>query len=408
MAIGSGDDEPTFDRVMLTAGDLPEERSLPPLIDPAADHLDPEIADRRADVDEKHRRIVEFLHAHDFDGVLLTRADSVAWFTAGGDMAQDLGSEQASVALFISGTTRAVVADNVQSARVFEEELAGLGFQLKEHPWHNEPGRTIAELTHKKRVASDSHQPGLEFEQERLKSLRRPMTKLERANLRALGRTLSLAFEATCWNIEPGETEAQVAGQLAHRLLREGVVPVELRIAGDDRLVRYRRPGFKAAVIRRKATISATGRRHGLCASMTRTVSFGPVDDAFHECHTVASMVDATCIYFSRPGEIVSEVFRRSKRIFEKFNHPHEWTLDYQGDIIGYAPQEVPLLPDSTMPLQDGTAMRWGPSVRDARSEDTVFIETRGFDIVTKCHQWPTIEVSVKGFAIDRPAILER
>ena len=52
-------------------------------------------------------------------------------------------------------------------------------------------------------------------------------------------------------------------------------------------------------------------------------------------------MVDATCIFFSRPGEAVSEVFRRAKRIYEKFDHPHEWTLDYQGSIVGYSPREV-------------------------------------------------------------------
>ena len=43
---------------------------------------------------------------------------------AEGDLGQDLMSESGSVALFINGTTRAVLSDNVQSARAFEEELA--------------------------------------------------------------------------------------------------------------------------------------------------------------------------------------------------------------------------------------------------------------------------------------------
>jgi Xaa-Pro dipeptidase len=406
--IGSGDDLPTFDRVMLTAGDLPEEDSLPALVDPAADHLDPDVSRRRADVEEKHRRVIGYLQALDYDAVVLTRADSIAWFTSGGDVTLDLASEGASVALFINGTTRAILADNVQSARVFEEELAGLGFQLKERPWHQEPSRVIAELTHNKRTASDGHLPGLDFERENLKSLRRPMTSLERSHLRTLGRTLTLAVEATCRNFMPGETEADLAGHLAHRLIREGVVPVELRVASDDRLSRYRRPTFKAAEIHRRATISATGRRHGLCASVTRTVSFGRADDHFRNCHTVASMVDATCIYFSRPGEVVSEVFRRSRRIFEKFDHPHEWTLDYQGDVIGYAPRELPLFPESTMKFQVGSALRWSPSVGSARSEDTVVIDARGFEVVTEAQNWPKVEVAVKGYVILRPGILER
>jgi Xaa-Pro aminopeptidase len=408
LGIGSDDEYRAFDRVMATADDRPEEDTLPALVDPAADHVEPEVARRRADVDEKHRRVVAFLQALGYDSVVLTRADSIAWFTAGGDVGQDLASELGSVALFVNATTRAVLADNVQSARVFEEELAGLGFQLKERPWQQDPFRVIAELTHHRSSAADSHLPGLAFEHERLKALRRPLTILERESLRTLGRTLTLAVEATCRNFMPGETEADVAGHLAHRLIREGVVPVELRVATDDRLARYRQPNFKAAEIRRRATIAATGRRLGLCASATRTVSFGPVDDHFLACHTLASMVDATCIYFSRPGEPVSEVFRRARRIYEKFDHPHEWTLDYQGSIIGYAPREIPLLPDSPIPLQAESALCWSPSVGAARSGDTVIIEERGFEVVTEAQNWPKIDVCVKGFSIPRPGVLER
>ena len=408
LGVGVGLDMPIFDRVMITASDRPEEDSLPALIDPAANHLNPEVAARRADVEEKHRRVIGFLDALDYEALVLTRADSIAWFTAGGDVTQDLSSESGSVVLFINRTTRAVLTDNVQSARVFEEELAGLGFQLKERPWHQDPHRVIGELTHQKCTATDGHIPGLRFEFEKLKALRRPMTSLERMTLRNLGRTLTLAVEATCRNFMPGETEADVAGHLAHRLMREGVVPVELRVASDDRLVRYRQPTFKAAEIQRRATITATGRRLGLCASVTRTVSFGAADEQFRTSQMLASMVDATCIYFSRPGEPISEVLRRARRIFEKFGHPHEWTLDYAGAIVGYSPREVLLRPDCSTRLQAGTALRWSPSVGAARSEDTVVIDARGFEVVTEAQHWPKIEITVKGFSMPRPGILER
>ena len=62
-------------------------------------------------------------------------------------------------------------------------------------------------------------------------------------------------------------------------------------------------------------------------------------------------MIDATCIYFSRPGETVGGVFRRARRIYEKFDHADEWTLDYQGSIIAYAPREVPFMPESPLVL---------------------------------------------------------
>ena len=400
-----------FDPVLVTAADRPSTDTLPALRDPAADHGDEEQQRRRDDVEEKHDRLREFLDDSGHDAVVLGLADSVAWFTSGGDLGQSLGSDQSAILLFINGTSRAVIADNVQSSRVFEEELAGLGFQLKERPWYDDPYQVVAELCHNKRVATDlgwnscSH---VRRESDALRALRRRLTSLERQRLRELGRTLSLAVEATCRNFVPGEREADVAGHLSHRLIREGVVPVDLRVAGDGRLARFRQPTFKASPIHKRATIAVTGRRHGLCASVTRSVAFGTVDSEFRNQQALATMVDASCIFFSRPGEVISEVFRRAKRIYEKFGHPHEWTLDYQGSLIGYSPREALFRPDSNLVLDSNMALSWSPSVGAARTEDTIVVDSRGYEVVTGMQDWPAIEVAVKGYVIPRPGILER
>jgi Xaa-Pro aminopeptidase len=400
-----------FDRVLHTAADRPHTDTLPVLRDPTADHEDVELKRRRDDVEEKHQRIRDFLDASGHDGVVFGLADSVAWFTSGGDLGQNLGGDQSAILLFVNRTCRAVVTDNVQSARAFEEQLAGLGFQLKERPWYEDAMQVVAELCHNKKIATDLGQNGythLRRETDPLFAVRRRLTGLERQRLRDLGRTVSQAVEATCRNFDPGEREADVAGHLAHRLIREGVVPVDLHVASDDRLARFRRPSFTATPIRNRATIAVTGRRHGLCASVTRTVAFGAIDPEFQKNHTLATMVDATCIFFSRPGEIVSEIFRRSKRIYEKFDHPHEWTLDYQGSLIGYSPCDVVLRPDSRFTLDSDMALAWSPSVGAARSEDTFVVDSRGYEVVTKMRDWPIIEVAVKGYIIPRPAILQR
>jgi Xaa-Pro aminopeptidase len=402
-----------FDPVLLIAQDRPSpsQDSLPALADPAADFGGPELKRRREDVELKHERIREFLNATNHDAVVLGLADSVAWFTSGGDLGLDLGSESSSILLYVNRSSRAVIADNVQSGRVFEEELAGLGFQLKEHPWHEDAARVVAELGHNKRLITDLGSYGVEFsrrENDPLRKLRRRLTPLERLRLRMLGRTMSQAVEATCRNFDRGEREADIAGHLAHRLIREGVTPVDVRIANEDRQSRFRQPRSKAAPILHRATISVTGRRHGLCASLSRTVSFGEVDETIRAQHALAAMVDATCIFFSRPGQVVSEVFRRAKRIYEKFNHPQEWLSDYQGNVVGYSPREAVLRPESALVLESDFALAWSPSVRAARAQDTIMIDGRGYEIVTPATDWPQIEVSVKGYPIQRPGILIR
>lgn len=399
------------DHVLRTAVDRPPQVSLPALVNPAADHGEPghHGDGRRADVEAKHDAIRRFLDTAGYDAVILGRADSIAWFTAGGDLSRDLCSERAAACVYINRNNRAILTDNVHNARIFEEEVAGLGFQLKERPWYDQPDRMAIELGHNKRVATDLLALPFVDERAALAALRRRLNDRERQLLRELGRTLALAVEATCRNFDAGETEADVAGHLAHRLLREGVVPVDLRVASDDRLARFRQPSFKAAPIHKHATIAVVGRRHGLCAALTRSVSMGPADPAFAEAHQVAALVDATCLFFSRPDEPLREVFRRSRRIYEKFGHPDEWVLDYQGCLTGFAPCEELLLPESDLVLQPNMALRWSPSVGAARSEDTMVVDGRGgFEVVTEAQVWPMLEVMVKGFPILRPGILER
>ena len=269
--------------------------------------------------------------------------------------------------------------------------------------------RCIAELTHHKRVATDGPaEADLIADGDRLRALRVPLTEFERERWRDLGRALTQAVEATCRAITPGDTEAEVAGQVAHRLWREGIVPVDVRVAADDRPARYRSFVAKGVPIERRATISVVGRRHGLCAAVTRVVSFGRPTPKYEAEYLVASMVDATFLFFSRPGEPISEIFRRARRIYEKMDQTHEWTRAYQGHQIGYASNEGILLPDDPTPLRSGQVLCWSPTVHSTRFEDTIVVHPAGFEIPTVSQDWPQIAVSVKGVGIERPGVLRR
>src|SRR5215472_11543434 len=106
-----------IDRVLQTAADRPSTDTLPALPDPAADHGDAALKRRRDDVEEKHQRIRDFLDQTGHDAVVLGMADSVAWFTSGGDLGQDLCSGPGAILIFINRNCRSVISDNVQSNR---------------------------------------------------------------------------------------------------------------------------------------------------------------------------------------------------------------------------------------------------------------------------------------------------
>ena len=361
-------------RVLSTADDRPNTATLPCLIDPASDHGDSRVAERRDDVNEKHERVIQFLDETGLEAIILGRADSIAWFTSGADLGQTLGGDSAAAWLFINRGCRAVIADNVQSARIFEEEVAGLGFQLKERPWHEEPENVLRELAHGKRVVADDGRSG---EQERLRALRLRLTKLERQRYRELGRTLTLAIEATAQlptGRNRGRYRRPLGPPLAPRRSRAGrsprrrrrparsLPPTSVQIGRNPLPRRHRRHRTSPRPLHlRHSNRLLRSRRIGVSTSSTRLPPWS--------MPPISSSPD--------PAKRPPPSFGAHKRIYEKYRAPHEWMLDYQGFVTGYSPCEVALRPDGALRIEADSALRWSPSVGPTRSEDTVVVNAR-------------------------------
>ena len=398
--MSSSEQMPTteFPTVDFDSGEPP----LPPLEVGEQPHTSP----RSEDVAIKQQRVAEFLEDEGYDAVLLSRQDSFAWFTSGGDNGAGVAADLGSVSLFATRDQRCILATNAESGRTFEEEVAGLGFQLKECRWDDPSDRLIEDICRGRKVASDTGVCGTTNELDKLRRLRINLTELELQRYRELGRAVAHAVEATCRNARLGETEHDVAGELSHRLIRHGISPVAMYVAGEERMTQFRMPTHKAQPIRQRLTIMACGRRHGLCATVTRTVAFRAADKEFVDHHFRCAMVDATCIFFSQPGEQAADVLKRARRIYEKSGYAHEWLAAPQGGVTGYSPCEVLVVPSCPLRFRAGMAVAWTPSVGPARSGDTVVLHENGYEILTPTQQWPFLTVSVKGFEVERPGVL--
>lgn len=363
--------------------------------------------DRADDVDRRHQRLAELLSETDHDGLLLTQPHNLCWLTLGAD--PRLGaSEEATYAAFITPEARVVLTSNTDSGQLFDRDLNGLGFQLKERPWE-EPREVLwLDLCRGRNVASDSGVHGTENLSARLAELRTPLTEGEWSQMRTLGRTLAHAVEATARHFEQGDTEAEVAGQLSHRLLRHEIVPVRLQVMADGQGHRYRHWSYGSDRVERTCVISAIGRRGGLHAGVTRTVTFGQPTQSIRDTHHLASIVQTTGMFFTQAGWSVRDVWSRVARIYEKFGAADEWRQAEQAEAIGYARTEFPLVPNSANPLLVGTAVFWHPTVRTAGTGDTLLVRDDGFELLTPSENWPQLEIEVKGKRIERPGILVR
>ncbi|MEZ6044736.1 MAG: M24 family metallopeptidase [Planctomycetaceae bacterium] len=226
--------------------------------------------------------------------------------------------------------------------------------------------------------------------------------------MRELGLQVAHAVEATARHLQRGQTEAEVAAQLAHRLIKHNIIPDRIQVLSDGQGERYPTWSYGEDRIEGHCVISAVGRKSGLHVGASRTVSFGPLRQSIRDAHYRVMLVQATGMHFSQPDWEMFEIWNRIQRIYEKFGHPLEWRRAEQASVVGYKASEVPLVPNSQFRLEKNMVLHWHPSIGPALTGDTILVKEGCFELITPCEDWPKIKIEVKGMPIYRPDILQR
>jgi len=363
--------------------------------------------DRGAEILRRHDLLSEFMKEQSFDGLLLTRPGNFAWATVGGNSTRGSLSDTAA-ALFVTPDARVVLARNTDSGQLFDREISGLGFQLKERTWQEDPQLLMGDLCRGRNVACDFSFERCQDISPHLNGMRLPLSKPERKSLRVTGSLVAHAVEATARSFRRGDSGSEIAGQLVHRLYRQKVIPERVQILADGQGQRYRHWSFGDDQVERFCTIAVIGRREGLHVGASRTVSFGTLPKEVRRAHLDSLLVQATGMFFSQDQWEIYETWNRVERIYEKFGHSEEWHFSDQGCVTGYELCEAPIVPKSQLKLAAGMPIFWQSSIGQAMSADTILIGEKGFDILTPMENWPQIEVDVKGVPIQRPDVLLR
>ena len=137
---------------------------------------------------------------------------------------------------------------------------------------------------------------------------------------------------------------------------------------------------------------SITAVRHGLHASVTRCLSFGPVPPVLQDKHATVVEVDSAYLASSRPGTTLAEAFAAGERMYARGGFYDDWKEHHQGGTTGYAGREVFAQPRSDFRLSAGMAVAWNPTVPGAKSEDTFLVRADGLERLTAApgSPWPT------------------
>lgn len=355
----------------------------------------------------KRDLVREYMSGHRLSAVLLTRQNSFAWFTCGGDNHVVTASDMGAATLVITPQRICMVTSNIESARMAHEELAGQEIEVLDHPWHDEAKRLemIASLMGV-RAASDDGVAGTSLLAPDFVELRYSLTQPEIERYRALGRDCGEVIGEVTRAIEPGDTELEVAGHLASSCLERNIVASVTLVAADGRTGRYRHPIPKQNRVEKGAMVVLCGRRHGLVCSATRLVHFGRLPGALVAKHRAAVSVDAAFNLQTVAGARIGDIFANAQAVYEAFGIPEEWKSHHQGGPTGYAEREFVATPGEKRTVQRNQAYAWNPSIRGTKSEDTILATKGEPELFTASPDWPILEAEWRDRKMARPDIL--
>jgi antitoxin VapB len=358
------------------------------------------------ELNSKISKVGQLLSEYDLDALLVQRVTNFAWLTCGGASYINTTDESGVASLLIAPSGRYLITNNIEAPRFQQEEkLEQQGWKFEVSQWY-QPTDVLNDLTRDLRLATDGlHPHGKDLNNDLIR-LRADLLPAEQDRFRKLGRGCAQAMNAAIETIQPGMTEYEIAAILAQETHRREILPIVNLIATDQRIYSYRHPLPTAKKLVRYAMLVLCGRKHGLVASITRLVHFGPLpDELFRKADAVAA-IDAAFIAATRPGQSLASIFLRAQAKYVEVGFPDEWQLHHQGGPAGYAAREAIATSHEDWVVRAGQAFAWNPSITGTKSEDTILVKDNGFENMTEIFGWPEIKVELDDQVISRPAIL--
>ena len=353
------------------------------------------------ELSEKLARVRLMMAANNVSAVHVAGLGNLAWLLCGADLAVALTGAPVAEAV-VTQQTATVVASSVETGRLEAEELPD-GVNLVYTPWHDPAAKekVLRELLGDGKILSDT--PGRGFETRDFWPLRVPLLPEEVARYRELGADAGRVFTDVLTDLTPGLTEHELAGRLAEGLRARGSQPVVLLVAGDERLERYKHPLPQDAPIHKRLMAVACARRHGLIASVTRLVSFGPESSEKRSQYDALLNVERVVFDHTRHGLLVTDVFAHLKEAYAAAGRPVAWQEHHQGGPTGYLTRDFVATPEDKHMLVEGSAYAWNPSLPGLKVEDTVLLQGDTLTVLTEDARWPLREVGGRL----RPEVLE-
>ncbi|MFJ7977350.1 M24 family metallopeptidase [Peribacillus sp. NPDC096379] len=353
-------------------------------------------------------KVEHFIKENKIDGVFFRKRSNFAWITGGKDNHIVNTTENGVADLLIFADKKYCITTKMESARIHDEELLGLGYEFITLEWYEDQDSIVQGLTEGKKIASDvSIGDFLDFGHE-LTSLRYTLTSDEIDRYRWLSKQAAMAVESTCREIQPGWTEFEIQAHLAAKVIKRGINPQLILVSTDERVFKYRHPIPTDKKLANYAMIVLCAEKWGLVANVTRFVHFGELPAEINENKQKLVQIDVAMNAATRPGVAVKDVLKTAFAKYEEVGYGEDWRFLHQGGPTGYASREFLATPNAEGTVLENQAFAWNPAIRGIKSEDTFLVGKEENEYLTDTGEWVYLKVNHNGKTYVRPDILVR
>jgi Xaa-Pro aminopeptidase len=171
-----------------------------------------------------------------FGALVLKSPTNFAWYTGGADNRVDHASPVGVAAVLVTPEAEYVVCDNIEAARMREEQTPG--FEVVEHPWHEGPEGLLRELAGGASLGSDSPLADAKDVSAEVSPLRYVLDEAAISLYRRAGADTVVAMGEAAASLAPGMSEHEAAANLVSACWSRGLTTPVVLVAADDRIAR--------------------------------------------------------------------------------------------------------------------------------------------------------------------------
>jgi antitoxin VapB len=366
-----------------------------------------------AELIEKTKRLREMMAREEIGGVLLNGQHNFAWLTGGGSNGIDAARENgASFLLVTADGRRFSIANNIETPRLFAEEISAEDFEAVELPWEREKAdpelviNTAAALIEGKLVSDLPLHSTIRPVENLVAGCRYSLTAREVERYRDLGSDTGKALAGLAGRISPGESEIEIARKVSDALAEYGLRPVVLLAGADERIANFRHPVPTGKKWEKVLMVVVCAKRGGLIASASRIFCTGDIPAELQRRTEAAAYVFSSLLAASRAGTSGAELYERAAQAYNVQGFAGEIGRHHQGGACGYRTRDWVAHPACGETVREDQAFAWNPSITGTKVEETAIITKGGAEIVTASPGWPQIRTEIEGKEYVSPGIL--